>query len=225
MFLSKPLVVVFLGGLVFCTHLQAHPHNWISLESDFLVDASGQLTGIQQRWEFDPFYSMISIADARNEHGDLASALGVLADTMATNLAEYHYFSHLYKGQNSIALPMPDHQKLRVLDKQGQQILQLELHFSFASPPVVSGQTLKWQVYDPSYYIAMLHKSSSAAQIVGAGSALCQTHLDQPSPSNELIAYATGLDRNERDTDGLGQHFAETVQITCAEESLSWNNS
>lgn len=43
----------------------------------------------------------------------------------------------------------------------------------------------------------------------------CEVTLDIPEPTDELIEYAANLDRSQKNTQGLGIHFAETARIIC----------
>ena len=52
--------------------------------------------------------------------------------------------------------------------------------------------------------------------IQGVQGIQCQSNLDLPSPSFELVEYAQNLDRTRKDTDGLGVNFAEKIRINCS---------
>lgn len=193
----------------------AHPHTWIELNSKFVIDQNGRLTEINQKWEFDVFFSLMALDDAINEHGSEEKALTETAKQMIENLANYDYFSSLRMQDSSITLNTPEQYSLVTKEKYGQQVLELEMTFAIEGEVMVADQDIEYQVYDPTYYISMLHSQESNIKIVGESSEACTTQLNQPKPSNELVEYAQSLDRNQTGTDGLGINFAETTIISC----------
>ena len=68
--LTPPFWLMLLLALFWSSHIAAHPHSWINLKTDFILDDQGRLSGITQHWEFDAYYSMMTYADIMNEHGD-----------------------------------------------------------------------------------------------------------------------------------------------------------
>ena len=76
-------------------------------------------------------------------------------------------------------------------------------------------KTLSWRVFDPAYYIDMRHQKLSQVTLHKGNDTECSTRIEQPNPSEEIIAYATSLDRSQKDTKGLGDYFAEKVLIHC----------
>jgi len=213
----KRLLTLTIFFLLSCISARAlaHPHNWISLGSQFLLNTDNQLIEIKQTWEFDTFYSVITSADIMNTYGDMETGLKPTADAMADNLKPYHYFSKLTINGKDVALPAASEANLTASGKDMDTVLTLELTFRFATPVVLTNQDVIWSVYDPTFYIAMTHPSIEAVTIVGGTSIECGQELKIPSPSDEMIDYAASLDQTQRDTEGLGDLFAEEVVIQC----------
>ncbi len=193
----------------------AHPHSWIDMKADMILDEQGQLIAIRQHWVFDTYFSMVTLADAINEHGDKETGLSKMADQMIRNLTRYRYFSVLTIDGTEIELPRPSSYELTENTRKEQPILELEMRFDINRPAVIRNKNLIWSVFDPTYYIAMNYWTAENVSIKGESGAQCQLNLDSPSPSFELIEYAQNLDRTRKDTDGLGVNFAEKIQITC----------
>ncbi len=185
------------------------------MKADMILDEQGQLIAIRQHWAFDTYFSMVTLADAMNEHGDKQTGLTKMADQMIHNLTQYRYFSVLTIDGIEIELPRPSSYQLTENTHQEQSILELEMRFDIARPTVIRDKNLTWSVFDPTYYIAMNYWKVENVSVKGGTDAQCRLNLDSPSPSFELIEYAQNLDRTRRDTDGLGVNFAEKVQITC----------
>lgn len=201
--------------LFFTPAVQAHPHNWITLDSQFVLAEGARLVQIKQRWEFDVYYSMMTLADMRNEYDDASVGLRSLASQMIDNLAEHHYFSSLRINNADATLGAPSDYRLSVSKKEGQDTLVLEMSFDLPGKPKLSGGALSWRVFDPTYYIAMMHINESNVGLINLSTSECEKQLSIPEPSEELLGYAESLDRSQTDTDGLGANFAETVLIQC----------
>ncbi len=193
----------------------AHPHSWIDMKASLLLDEQGHLIAITQRWSFDVYFSMVTIADAEKEYADKQTGLTKTAETIINNLGEYEYFSELNIDGIELKLPRPSSFRLTEVNTGDEPILELEMRFEIPDPPRVNNKTLAWSVFDPTYYIAMNYSQVNNVSVVGKDASQCQLALDLPQPSFELIEYAQNLDRSRRDTDGLGIHFAETIRMKC----------
>ncbi|WP_161569588.1 DUF1007 family protein [Veronia nyctiphanis] len=198
------------------TSVQAHPHNWIDLKSRFILDDEGRLTQVKQRWEFDDYFSMMTLADIVTEHGSEEEGLPKMADQMIENLSKYGYFSVLaFEGQK-LTLNKPQEYQLIAHKKDGQPILELQMLFDVEDSFPIRNKTISWQVYDPTYFIAMNHTKDDSIEFIGGKATKCASDIKQPEPSDDLTAYALSLDRTQKETDGLGEKFAETVFIHCS---------
>lgn len=211
-------LIIAIGLIVSCLNarlVQAHPHNWIALNSSFVLDGHARLIQIQQRWEFDIYYSMMTLADVLNEHKSEAIGLPKAAEAMIRNLKSYGYFSVLSLNGAAIDLGMPDDYSLIKNERDGQIVLELEMTFDLKDSLPIEHKTLAWQVYDPTYFIAMNHATENNIEIVGGNATECIKTLQFPEPSDELVDYAQSLDRSQKSIDGLGASFAETAFIKC----------
>ena len=194
----------------------AHPHSWIDMKADMILDEQGRLTAIRQFWYFDTYFSTTTLADAINEHGDKEAGLKQMADQFIHNLASFQYFSKLTIDSSDIALPPPSSYQLTENTRQEQSVLVLEMRFDITPAPLIKDKILVWSVFDPTYYIAMNYSLIENVSIQGTTGAQCQSNLTVPEPSFEFIEYAQSLDRTQKDTDGLGAIFAEKIQINCS---------
>lgn len=206
-------LLMFILSITVCCRVYAHPHNWIDLKTEFVFDNDGYLIGVKQDWTFDVYYSTIKLADIASEYDNQQAGFNQLAVDIAKNLGNYGYFSDLKIGNDAIDLPEPNESTLRSIFEKGQQQLVLTMSFSLKAP--MKKERLSWRVFDPTYYIAMRHHKVSQVVINKEHDKDCSINLDVPEPSDELIEYATSLDRTQKDTQGLGAHFAETVFIRC----------
>jgi ABC-type uncharacterized transport system substrate-binding protein len=209
------LIVFSFTLLWLSVSVHAHPHNWIFLNSSFVLDDNARLVQVKQAWEFDMYYSLMTHADLLNEFGEEMTGLKATADSMIRNLKDYEYFSKLSLDGSKIDLGVPKAYKLYTKEKEGQMVLELEMTFDMASALDIENKTLAWQVFDPTYFIAMNHATENNIEIIGGNATECSKELKFPEPSDELIDYAQSLDRTQKNTDGLGASFAETAFINC----------
>ncbi len=193
----------------------AHPHNWIDLKSGFTINSQNRLTQIKQTWKFDIYYSMITLADVLNEHKNEEKGLNIIARKMITDLADYNYFSLLNINNTSVPLPAPASYRLYSQDEGTGQFLEMEILFDIAPEIPLDNKTIEWQIFDPTYYIAMMHTENSNISVTANSDIDCSSTLEQPAPTEDIIDYAMSLDRSQRETNGLGKYFAETIRISC----------
>ena len=201
--------------LLNCSPIFAHPHNWIDLNTSFVLDDNARLVQLKQRWEFDVYYSMMTLADIMNEYGSEAVGLPKTARRMVNSLANYDYFSTLRVNGSKIPLGKPSRYSMMTKKRDGETVLELEMTFDLKTKVVIENKTLAWQVFDPSYYIAMNHSTDNNIEVVSGNATECTIEITTPDPADDLIDYAQSLDRNQKDTDGLGEDFSETAFINC----------
>lgn len=211
----RRFILCFIASVISATAL-AHPHSWVQLTTDFAVDESGQLSEIRQRWIFDTFYSALSLTDLATEYGDdLDKGLSEFASEVTTNLANVNYFSNLVWQDQEIDLDDLQDYRMQVFDTGEERLLVLEMSFAISDDIYPEESPLRWSVYDPTYYVSFMHNSNDYVRVQNSSSAECEVYIEQPDVAIEWVEYAESLDKTQRDTDGLGQMFAEWVDLKC----------
>lgn len=198
--------------LLFCGTLTAHPHAWIDLRVSVLFTEAGNLKALRQEWAFDPTYSHLLLEDlaAGQPDLDLDTALQVMAERMLGNLREHDYFTEIEMGALRLE-PAPARNGSLNL-RQRRLHLQFELPLEAARPDPT--QPLSYRVYDPTYWIEILHDAEDVIHLAGGSG--CSTRIESPRPEARLVAYAATLDRNQRaPIEDLGRPFAEVVSVEC----------
>ncbi|MGJ7459165.1 DUF1007 family protein [Halomonas sp. MA07-2] len=217
--LRRPLGLTAAAVLFFAMSglAQAHPHGWIDLRMRLVVDDEGHLTGLHQSWRMDPFYSLVVLEELGQAGGDggLEAALDQLGSEIRDNLVPYGYYTELtLAGEKQGFDAVSDY---TVLERGGR--VEFIFLLPLAEPQPLAGQTLSYQVFDPTYYIEMVHEEENRvpaddALLVG-GELACETRIHQPNPDPELVLQAAMLDVDDEAEPGLGRHFAETGEVTC----------
>lgn len=196
---------------------QAHPHGWIDLRMRLVVDDEGRLTGLHQSWRMDPFYSLVVLEELGQAGGEdgLEAALDQLGGEIRDNLVPHGYYTELRLGDDKLTFdPVNDY---TVLERGGR--VEFIFLLPLADPQPLAGRTLSYQVFDPTYYIEMVHEDGDGAPAEASlrvgGELDCETRIHQPSPDPELVMRAAMLDVDDEAEPGLGRHFAETGEVTC----------
>lgn len=118
--------------------VNAHPHNWISLKTEFTINDKGQLTGVLQHWQFDVYYSAIRLDEIKKGYAQQQQGLDAIAKEMAENLGSFDYFSELKIDSMQIKLPMPNTASLNPISENAQQVLMLTMQFQLKKPQAIS---------------------------------------------------------------------------------------
>ncbi|MCA1768677.1 MAG: DUF1007 family protein [Halomonas sp.] len=197
--------------------VNAHPHGWIDLRMRLVVDDDGQLTGLHQSWRMDPFYSLVVLEELNQVGGDggLDAALDQLGSEIRDNLVAFGYYTELTLAGETLSFDEVN--DYTVLERGGR--VEFVFLLPLAEPQPLAGQTLRYQVFDPTYYIEMVHEEENRepaddALLVG-GALACETRIWPPDPDPEKVMQAAMLDVDDAAEPGLGRHFAETGEVTC----------
>lgn len=205
-------VLPILALLLFCGTLGAHPHAWIDLRASVLFTADGDLKALRQEWLFDPSYSHLLLEDLAVDRPelDLDGALALMTERMLGNLREYDYFTEIRLGERRLVPARAENAAM--------QLRQRRLHLSFDLPLEAARpdatRPLNYRVYDPTYWIEILHDEEDVIHLAGGGG--CTAHIQPARPEPWLVAYAATFDRDQRTPiEDLGRRFAEVVFVEC----------
>jgi len=200
-------------ALMFSAAAVAHPHAWIDLSSALVFDAEGRATGISETWLFDEFYTAFAV-QGRDRDGDGVpepDQLGALLAINLGNLREYDYFTRATVDGRALELVTARDATSRMVGSR----LEMTFFVPFSEPVVMAGHELSFAVYDPIYYIEILHTEIDVAVRMPGAPVTCHASLVPPNPEPQAVALAAALDRTQTAGDGLGALFAETVIIRC----------
>ncbi len=207
------LLLFTLLPLVTSSSVYAHPHVWIDLRIKPVINTQGELLGLQQAWRFDPFYSLVLIEELERggPKNELEARYDQLAVEIVNNLSHANFFT---QGQSkNIQLnwkPVTDYTLLRI----GQRI-ELKFLLPLQQPLLLTAAPFNYQIYDPTYYIEMLHALEMGINKTGLPNH-CKITLESPQPSADLIEQALSLDKTDTAEDPqLGLYFAERVTLEC----------
>ncbi|WP_018871761.1 DUF1007 family protein [Thioalkalivibrio sp. ALJ16] len=208
--------ILTLTALLLPAITQAHPHAWIDLRIDFQRDADGQITHMLHHWRFDPTYGQYLYDDAQqHQSGDTPEArLQGLADEILDNLDEYAWYTHLRVADESLAIAAASDPSMEM----DAGLLHFRFRLELERPVDPAATPLEYRIYDPTYFIEILHQEPHGTRILsasGLADATCRAELVRPRPDPALVARALALDYGASVDYDLGQHFAERVTVRC----------
>ncbi|WP_104204321.1 DUF1007 family protein [Billgrantia saliphila] len=195
--------------------LQAHPHAWIDFSVRLIVDDQGRLEALHQAWRMDPFYSLILLEELSQAEGGLEAGLDQLGAEILANLEPQGYFTEARLGDQ--LLNLGEVSEYTVMERGGR--VEFVFLLPLDTPQPLRQRTLEYRIFDPSYYLEMVHEAEGDTPRDDAlrvnGELACTTRIEPADPDPERVMAASMLDVNDEAEPGLGRHFAETGVVTC----------
>ena len=192
----------------------AHPHAWIDVAVVVQFDDQGRVHALTQTWLFDEFYTAFALEALGKAPTDTLTAedFAPLLEATLGELRAFDYFTTIRQGPVGIT---PED----ATDPEGaMQDGRWRMRFTVALPePVAPGPDgLAYAIYDPSYFVEMLHvPDGEPVRLAGAPDG-CKTRKIRPEPDFEALALAAAADAQRPDGETqLGALFAEQVFIQC----------
>ena len=207
----KALVIV-LALVVPVRTAAAHPHAWIDMTVQVIFDPAGDVSGLRENWLLDEFYTAFALEgmDAKGT-GPTQAAIDDLMKGNMNNLAEYNYFTKVEHAGKEVAFAPITEMSSHL--ENGRLLMSFVVPFKQAVS--LSDGSLDYRIFDPTYYIEVLHaQQDDAIQLQGAPAG-CTFRMITPRPSIEDIARAARLDQTQSGGDGLGILFSERVEVYC----------
>jgi len=194
----------------------AHPHVWIDMRVSSIFDDTGNLTGFQHVWSFDEFYTVFQLEGFDVAEGETPGAdqLATYAVAMTDSIKEFGYLMRI-EGLDGRLQVSARAQSARL---RPDRRLELTFTVDLDAPVDLTQWPLRYAVFDPDYFIEILHEKDTGILMTGKPPATCTTQMERPTPTFEMISLAASLDSMDQGPDTLGAAFAENVTIDCRPE-------
>ncbi len=192
----------------------AHPHAWIDLRSGVILNAEGKVEALTLEWRFDEFYSAFVLEDIVRAGEVTEEALQTLVRENMVSLRDYNYFVEAQYDGKPVALG--DARDGTMVEKNKRLVMQFVV--TLAEPVDPKTHEFEYAVYDPSYYVEILHVENDLVTVGGPGAGECLATIKTPDPDAEAVGLAASLGKNEQGPSGLGRLFAEVVSVACGNE-------
>jgi ABC-type uncharacterized transport system substrate-binding protein len=202
----------------------AHPHAWITMRSDVVFDDAGRIAALDIAWTFDADYSAAAI-EGLDKNGDgyySAGELQPLAKENIEALKEYDYFVYVRSRGKKLAYgPVSEYGQI-----YNDGILKMHFTLPLAHPVDPHKEQVSYQIYDPTFYIAMDYEKAAPVSGLGKIPGDCKVVL-KPAPSDSNTdttrQWLAGKDQNWQPQPGedFGSLFAQPVEVRCGKEAAT----
>ena len=203
------ILIAALMSLAFALPAAAHPHVWVTMNTEVIYAPDGSVTGLRQSWTFDDMFSAFALQGLESkEKGKFTRAeLAPLAKVNVESLKEFDYFTFATAdGKKALfADPQPDYWA-------EEKDAMVTLHFVLPLKTPVKAKNLKIEVYDPTYFVAMELAKQNPVQLVDAPAG-CKAAFELPRE----LTFQEGkrLSDNPEAAANWGANFANKIVVTC----------
>lgn len=187
----RGLLVGLLWLLALVSVAEAHPHVWVTVKSEAVFDAAGNLAAIRHVWVFDKAYSAYSTQGLdKNGDGRISpDELGDLAKVNVEALVEYGYFTNAKLDGKAGEFADPKTYHMEFVD--GQLVLTFTLPLR---QPMKIRRAMMLDVSDPTYFVAFsLSDAQDAVKLVDAPAG-CTLNVMRPKtvaqPTQQKLSEA-----------------------------------
>ena len=190
----------------------AHPHVWVTAQSEVVYAADGTATGVRHAWAFDEMFSTYALQGIETKQKGVYNReeLAPLAQTNVESLKEYAFFTFAKADGRKQRFLEPVDYYLEYKDSV------LVLHFTLPFRTPFKAKELALEVFDPSYFVDFTLAADDPVRLVGAP-ASCKLAIERPragSPGTQQPisedSFLSGALSN------YGAMFANKITIGCA---------
>lgn len=201
-------------GLLTAT-AEAHPHVWVTAESELLFAPDGALTGVRHSWTFDDMFSSYAVQgiETKTKGAFTREELAPLAQTNVESLKEFGFFTfarNVEAGRKKQKFEEPVDYYLE--HKNGA----LTLHFTLPLKTPVKSRSLLVEVYDPTFFVDFSLAKENPVKLVGAPAG-CKISIERPSDGAAQAQAQTLGEQNFLDgaNANFGANFANKIAVEC----------
>jgi ABC-type uncharacterized transport system substrate-binding protein len=192
----------------------AHPHVFVSVQTEVVYDEAKNLAGFKQKWTFDELYSSFAV-QGLDKDGDgkyTREELQPLADVNVQSLSEFGYFTFPKLAGQKLEIQQPKDAWVEV-NSDGTVTLRFT---SMLVKPVSAAEmkAFSFAIYDPTVYVSFTFADKQPVTLTGAPPACApKVNAPKPAPAPSTLgeAYFNNLDASS----DYGAQFAQTVVIEC----------
>jgi ABC-type uncharacterized transport system substrate-binding protein len=209
---SLRLLLIALTTLAFATPARAHPHVWVTMQSELIYAPDGTVTGVRHHWAFDDMFSAFATQGLESKEKDkfTREELSPLAKVNIESLKEYDYFTYATADgvKTEMIEPLPDYW----LDYK-DSILTLNFTLPFKTP--VKAKELKLEIYDPTIFVDFAFAKDKPVQLVGAPACKLDVALPREMTYAEGKALSNIPADQQNTTMAWGAQFANKILVHC----------
>ncbi len=210
----KPLVLFF-AALASGAAL-AHPHVWVTMETEVLLGPAKEIVGFRHTWTFDEGYTNFAIngLDANGDGVYSEEELKPLAATNIEALKEFEYFTFPFIGETKLPTKAPVDFHLEHKNNLLTLIFTLPLEQPVAYEKI---KDFSFAVYDPGMYVSLTFVGKEPVRIASAKPMACVATVGNRDAAKAKAKETTlaQLGENIDPASNIGSRYAERVTIRC----------
>ncbi|MGE0611957.1 MAG: DUF1007 family protein [Hyphomicrobiales bacterium] len=184
---------MILGGLfaaLFAGGAQAHPHVWVTIETEIEHDGEGRIVAMRNRWTFDEMFSSYAILgldtnkDGKYDREELAE----LAKVNVTSLKEFEFFTFIREGEGYAPLRDATDYWLDYVDSR----LVLNFTLPLARPHDGRKAETVFAIYDPTNFVSFAYGGEGSIRLGAHAPKACKLKVpaSPPQPMSMNLAAA-----------------------------------
>jgi ABC-type uncharacterized transport system substrate-binding protein len=194
---------------------RAHPHVWVTSQSEILFAPDGSVTGVRHAWTFDDMFSVFATQgiESKKKGEFTREELAPLAQVNVTSLKEFDFFTHAKANGKTIEFNDPAEGYYLEYDPK---LTVLTLHFVLPLKAPVKMKDLTVEVYDREFFVDFSFAEKNPVKLVGAP-AQCKLQVLAPEQMNaDLSQRLSQLGADQRDpTLTIGDQYANRAVVKC----------
>jgi len=204
---------VMVSALALGSQAEAHPHVWVSVETEVLYDAQKNITGFRHKWTFDEFYSSFAAQglDKNNDGRFDRAELQELAEVNVSSLAEFGFFTFPQVSGQEVERQKPRDYWLE--HKDGMLTLNFTLPLKEPVTPE-KAKDFNFSVYDPTIYVSFAFAKEQPVRLSGAPAG-CQPEIGRPEAQAPAQGLSESLFSSMDRLTNFGSQYAQTVKVKC----------
>jgi len=194
------------------TAARAHPHVWVTLNSELVFGSDGTVAAVRHAWTFDEMFSAFATQglDKDNDGKLSREELKELAEVNVTSLEEFNYFSAAKNAGKDVAFDKPKDYWLEA-DKDNV----LTLHFTLPLKAKAEKGEFTIDVYDPTFFVDLSFADGTVVKLDGAPAG-CAAEVKKPqsqgtAQTNLSESFFNSLSASSQ----FGSQFANRITLRC----------
>ena len=190
---------------------QAHPHMWVDLRSHIIVQDDGKVAALYQEWLFDDFFSQALMEDAAKHPDGVEAGITLAVEDILHELRAYDYFTRVSLDEQNIATGTVE---MYAAELRGKRVW-MSFTVPVVTPADIQTQSLSYAIFDPTYFMEMLHFENEIVTIQGNAPDGCGAQIIDANPSADAIALSQSSSLDDNPDDTIGRLFAQNVVVRC----------
>jgi ABC-type uncharacterized transport system substrate-binding protein len=189
---------------------QAHPHVWVTMNSELVYAPDGSVTGVRHAWAFDDMFSAFATQGIETKQKGVFTReeLAPLAQVNVDSLKDFDYFTYARANGKKTPFNGPTDYWL----EYKKDVLVLHFTLPFKAP--VKAQRLEVDVYDPTYFVDFAMAEKDPVKLVNAPSQ-CKLTVVQPTDANANAPVNEQFFNSLDASSNWGAQFANKISVTC----------